>query len=87
MYIIVGLGNPEEKYLKTFHNMGYIAVGDVAEKLGVKFKKKECEAFVAEAFVRGEKIILARPVTYMNASGRAVKQLMNKYKSHLRKSR
>jgi len=80
MYIIVGLGNPEEKYLKTFHNMGYIAVGDVAEKLGVKFKKKECESFVAEAFVRGEKIILARPVTYMNASGRAVKQLMNKYK-------
>ena len=60
MYIIVGLGNPEEKYLKTFHNMGYIAVGDVAEKLGVKFKKKECESFVAEAFVRGEKIILAR---------------------------
>ena len=53
MYIIVGLGNPEEKYLKTFHNMGYIAVGDVAEKLGVKFKKKECESFVAEALVRG----------------------------------
>lgn len=80
MYIIVGLGNPEEKYLKTFHNMGYIAVGDVAEKLGVKFKKKECEAYVAEAFTGGEKIILARPVTYMNASGRAVKQLMAKYK-------
>lgn len=81
MYVIVGLGNPEEKYLKTFHNMGYIAVGDVADKLGVKFKKKECEAFVAEANVRGEKIILARPVTYMNASGRAVKQLLAKYKT------
>ena len=40
MYIIVGLGNPEEKYLKTFHNMGYIAVGEVAAKLGVKFKKR-----------------------------------------------
>lgn len=86
MYVIVGLGNPEEKYLKTFHNMGYIAVGDVADKLGVKFKKKECEAFVAEANVKGEKVILARPVTYMNASGRAVKQLLAKYKtdeSHL----
>lgn len=81
MYIIVGLGNPEEKYSKTFHNMGWLAVGDVAAKLGVKFKKKECEAFVAEANINGEKVILARPVTYMNASGRAVKQLLAKYKT------
>lgn len=81
MKIIVGLGNPEEKYSKTFHNMGYMAVGDVAEIFGVKFKKKECEAYVAEAFLNGEKIILARPVTYMNNSGRAVKQLLAKYKA------
>ena len=81
MYIIVGLGNPEEKYLKTFHKMGYIAVGDVADKLGVKFKKKECEAYTAEANIKGEKVVLARPVTYMNASGRAVKQLLAKYKT------
>ncbi len=80
MYLIVGLGNPDKQYEKTFHNMGYIAVGDVAEQLGAKFKKKECEAMVAEAFVGGEKVILARPVTYMNNSGRAVKQLMSKYK-------
>lgn len=81
MYIIVGLGNPEEKYFKTFHNMGYLAVGDVAAKFGVKFKKKECESYVAECNLGGEKVILARPVTYMNASGRAVKQLLAKYKT------
>lgn len=81
MKIIVGLGNPEEKYLKTFHNMGYIAVGDVAAELNVKFKKKECEAFTAEANLGGEKVIIARPVTYMNNSGRAVKQLLAKYKA------
>lgn len=80
MYLIVGLGNPEEKYAKTFHNMGFLAAGDLAARLGVKFKKKECEASVAEAFVGGEKVVIARPLTYMNASGRAVKQLMNKYK-------
>lgn len=80
MYLIVGLGNPEEKYARTFHNMGFLAAADAAELLGVKFKKKECEAQVAEAFVGGEKVIIARPFTYMNASGRAVKQLMNKYK-------
>ncbi len=60
--------------------MGFIAVGDAAEQLGAKFKKKECEASIAEAFVGGEKVILARPLTYMNNSGRAVKQLMSKYK-------
>ena len=80
MYLIVGLGNPDKKYEKTFHNIGYIAVGDVAEILDVKFKKKECEAMIAEAFVDGEKVIIARPLTYMNNSGRAVKQLMAKYK-------
>lgn len=80
MYLIVGLGNPEEKYAKTFHNLGFLAAGDAAEALGVKFKKKECEASVAEAFLGGEKVLIARPVTYMNASGRAVKQLMKKYK-------
>ncbi len=80
MYLIVGLGNPDKQYEKTFHNMGYIAVGDVAECLNAKFKKKECEAMIAEAYVGGEKVILARPLTYMNNSGRAVKQLMAKYK-------
>ena len=80
MYLIVGLGNPDKQYEKSFHNMGYIAVGDAAEILGAKFKKKECEATVAEAYVGGEKVILARPLTYMNNSGRAVKQLMSKYK-------
>ena len=80
MFLIVGLGNPEKKYEKTFHNLGFIAAGDCAEQLGVKFKKKECEASVAEGFIGGEKVIIARPVTYMNASGRAVKQLIAKYK-------
>ncbi len=80
MYLIVGLGNPEEKYQTTFHNMGFLAAGDVAESLGVKFKKKECEASVAEAYIGGEKVLICRPLTYMNASGRAVKQLLNKYK-------
>ena len=80
MFLIVGLGNPEEKYFKTFHNMGYLAAGDAAALLGAKFKKKECAASVAEGYLGGEKVIVARPLTYMNASGRAVKQLMARYK-------
>ncbi|MGN1077189.1 MAG: aminoacyl-tRNA hydrolase [Candidatus Gallimonas sp.] len=80
MFLIVGLGNPEVKYEKTFHNLGFVAAGDCAALLGAKFKKKECEASVAEGYLGGEKVIVARPLTYMNASGRAVKQLVNKYK-------
>lgn len=80
MFLIVGLGNPEKKYEKTYHNLGFVAAGDCAELLGAKFKKKECEASVAEGYLGGEKVVIARPVTYMNASGRAVKQLVAKYK-------
>ena len=81
MFLIVGLGNPEKQYEKTFHNMGFLAAGDLAELLHTKFKKKECEASVAEGNLKGEKIVIARPLTYMNASGRAVKQLMARYKA------
>lgn len=80
MFLIVGLGNPEEKYAKTYHNLGFVAAGDCAALLNAKFRKKECEASVAEGFIGGEKVIVARPLTYMNASGRAVKQLVAKYK-------
>ena len=79
MYLIVGLGNPEIKYEKTFNNIGYIAIGDAAEIHGVKFNTKQCESITAEAFVKGEKVIFARPLTYLNNSGRAVKQLMAIY--------
>ncbi|MBO5783304.1 MAG: aminoacyl-tRNA hydrolase, partial [Clostridia bacterium] len=56
MYLIVGLGNHGIEYQKTFHNMGFMTVDILAEKLGVNFKKKECEALIAEAYIRGEKI-------------------------------
>lgn len=80
MFLIIGLGNPEKQYEKTFHNMGFLAAGDCAGLLHAKFKKRECEASVAEGYLNGEKVVIARPLTYMNASGRAVKQLMKKYK-------
>ena len=70
MFLIVGLGNPEEKYAKTFHNLGFLAAADCAELLHAKFKKKECEASVAETNYKGEKLVIARPTTYMNASRR-----------------
>ena len=61
--------------------MGWLAAGDLAQNLGVKFKKRECEAVCAEANLNGEKLIIARPLTYMNCSGRAVKQLLAKHRA------
>ena len=76
MKIIVGLGNIGKQYEHTVHNMGFDCVDRVAEKLGIKFTKKKCKAAVAETVVNGEKIILAKPETYMNLSGLSVKELV-----------
>lgn len=80
MYLVVGLGNPEEKYAKTFHNMGFLAVEDLAVLLGVKFNKLQCKALTAEARINGEKVIIAKPQTYMNLSGDSVSELVKYYK-------
>ena len=80
MKLIVGLGNPDDKYKKTFHNLGFMCVDKLAQKLNLEFSKQKCRALIAETSIKGEKVILARPLTYMNNSGRAVKQLMSKYK-------
>ena len=80
MKIVVGLGNYGDKYAYTFHNMGFLAVEALADKLNLKFNERECDALVAVGYRNGEKIVLAKPWTYMNLSGVAVKQLVNKYK-------
>ena len=80
MYLVVGLGNPDKKYLNTFHNMGFMCVDKLAQKLGVTFDKGECKSVTAHTRVGTEKVIIAKPVTYMNLSGEAVQELCHKYK-------
>jgi len=77
--LLVGLGNIGKEYEKTNHNMGFMVVDKVADELNVNFKKNICSSFVGEANLNGEKIILAKPTTYMNSSGIAVKSLVNKF--------
>ena len=84
MKIVVGLGNYGDKYAYTFHNMGFLAVECLADKLRLKFDKRECDALVAVGYRGGEKLVLAKPWTYMNRSGVAVKQLVKKYKAELK---
>jgi len=80
MYIVVGLGNPEEKYLNTWHNAGFLCLDKVAAKFGVCFDKAECRSVTAHARVNGEKVIFAKPLTYMNLSGEACRELVQRYK-------
>ncbi|MEG2158337.1 MAG: aminoacyl-tRNA hydrolase [Clostridia bacterium] len=77
---MVGLGNPEKKYDNTFHNTGFKVVDALAERLQAEFTKGECRAICAHTFINGEKVIIAKPITYMNLSGDSVIELINKYK-------
>lgn len=80
MFLVVGLGNPEKKYLNTWHNVGFMCVDKLAKMLNVSFDKAECRCVTAHARVNGQKVIIAKPLTYMNLSGEAVQELVHKYK-------
>ncbi len=80
MKLIVGLGNPDREYLNTFHNLGFMSVDKTADILGVEFSKGKFNSLIAEARIGGEKVLLAKPLTYMNLSGVAVREIMTFYK-------
>lgn len=79
MKLIVGLGNPGKEYEKTRHNAGFLTVDCLAEKLKVDFDKKKCKSIYGIYRYKDEKIIIAKPQTYMNLSGEAVSSLMKFY--------
>lgn len=76
MKLIIGLGNPGSKYRATKHNIGFITLDEIAYREKIKFNKNMFEADLAEFFVNGEKVVLIKPQTFMNESGRAVGPLM-----------
>jgi len=81
MKIICGLGNPGKEYELTHHNMGFLAVDELANKLSVSVNKLKFKALIGETNINGEKVILVKPQTYMNLSGEALKPLMDFYKA------
>ncbi len=80
MRIIVGLGNPTLKYSKTRHNVGFETIDVLSKKHKIKVKKNQFKALIGEGFINGEKVILVKPMTYMNKSGEAVKEIVDYYK-------
>lgn len=83
MKLIVGLGNYGAEYAKTRHNIGFMTIDLVAAKLGAEFSREKFHAAIAEAHVGGEKVLLMKPLTYMNRSGLAVAEAVNFYKLDL----
>lgn len=83
MKIIIGLGNPGRQYEDTRHNAGFMVVDKFADKHGVDISKARFNALLGEVFVNGEKVILVKPMTYMNNSGQAVGEVLNFYKPDL----
>lgn len=80
MYIIAGLGNPGRRYEQTRHNIGFLTVDRIAEELGIRTDRIKFQSLVGETVFSGQKIVLMKPQTYMNLSGRAVREIMNFYK-------
>ena len=79
MRLIVGLGNPGPEYQWTPHNLGFLAVDDLANRGGIRIARPEAKALVGLGKLAGEDVILAKPQTFMNLSGISARELMEKY--------
>lgn len=79
-FLIVGLGNPGREYRETRHNIGFMLVDRLAVRLNVSFRRLQFKALVANGVYAGNKVILAKPQTFMNLSGQAVSALVRFYK-------
>lgn len=80
MYLIVGLGNPGREYANTRHNAGYMALDILAERFGIDIRRHNFRSVFGEGRIGSEKVVLAKPETFMNNSGFAVRDLLNWYK-------
>jgi PTH1 family peptidyl-tRNA hydrolase len=80
IYLIAGLGNPGREYRNNRHNSGFMILDRLAGKLDITFGRLESKALVAKGTYRGKRLILAKPQTYMNESGKAIGALMRFYK-------
>ncbi len=80
MYIIVGLGNPEKKYVNTRHNIGFDVIDAIAEKNDIVMGEKKHKALIGKGIVAGQKAVLVKPLTYMNLSGESVRSVIDFYK-------
>lgn len=79
MKVIIGLGNPGEKYKDTRHNVGFMVIDELLKRHSIKLDKQKFNAYYAIEFIRGEKVMFVKPYTFMNLSGDAVRPLIEYY--------
>lgn len=80
MFLIVGLGNPGKEYQHTRHNIGFDVMDAIADKYHIEISEKKHKALCGKGVIGGSKVVLAKPQTYMNASGESVAELLHYYK-------
>lgn len=85
MYLIVGLGNPESDYDRTRHNMGFHVINELAKEYGIDIARKKFNSEYEKTMIEGQKVLLVKPQTFMNASGESVIDFVNFYKIELDK--
>ena len=81
MWLIVGLGNPGFEYAWTPHNLGFLAIDLVAERAGIRVERPEAKSYVGKGRIGHHDVALAKPQTYMNLSGMAVRELAERYEA------
>lgn len=79
MYLVVGLGNPENEYANTRHNMGFDTINKLAKKNNIKVNKSKFKGLYGTGIIQDKKVILLKPQTYMNLSGESVKEIIDFY--------
>lgn len=80
MYMIAGLGNPGEKYRHSRHNAGFDTIDRLAEQYGICLREMKFEALSGRGLIEGKQVLLVKPITYMNDSGRSLQQIVHFYK-------
>src|SRR5215468_7278419 len=85
MFLVAGLGNPGEEYAFSPHNLGFLTVDRLAERHGIRVTRRDSQALVGVGEIDGQRVMLAKPQTYMNLSGDSLAPLMEKYEIELGK--
>lgn len=80
MFLIVGLGNPGKQYEKTRHNIGFDVIDYMADKYNIDVNREKFKGICGEGFIENKKVILLKPLTYMNLSGESIREFANFYK-------